>query len=59
MTLGCDLTLLYGIIPPLPPNQGQGAQIRLLKRNEDLNAVSPQKTSNKVFIDIDTVLDYT
>ncbi|KAF7692283.1 hypothetical protein HF521_009893 [Silurus meridionalis] len=39
-------------LPQKPPahwqNHGQPANIRLLKRNEDLNSISPQKPSNKV-----------
>lgn len=36
--------------------QGQGASIRLLKRSEDLNTVSLQKTSSKVFIHLHTTV---
>ncbi|MCJ8750241.1 hypothetical protein PDJAM_G00260270 [Pangasius djambal] len=45
-------SLQSSALPQKPPahwqNHGQSANIRLLKRNEDLNAVSPQKPSNKV-----------
>ncbi|KAG7320040.1 hypothetical protein KOW79_017183 [Hemibagrus wyckioides] len=45
-------SLQSSALPQKPPtqwqNHGQGATIRLLKRSEDLNAVSPQKPSSKV-----------
>ncbi|XP_053529543.1 5'-3' exoribonuclease 1 [Ictalurus punctatus] len=45
-------SLQFPALPQKPPahwqNHGQGANIRLLKRNEDLNDTSPQKPSNKV-----------
>ncbi|KAM9440209.1 5'-3' exoribonuclease 1 isoform 2-T2 [Clarias gariepinus] len=45
-------SLQSSALPQKPPahwqNHGQTGSIRLLKRNEDLNAVSPQKPSSKV-----------
>ncbi|XP_060722980.1 5'-3' exoribonuclease 1 isoform X2 [Tachysurus vachellii] len=45
-------SLQSAALPQKPPthwqNHGQGASIRLLKRSEDLNTVSLQKTSSKV-----------
>lgn len=44
-------SLQSSALPQKPPthwqNHGQGTNIRLLKRNEDINAIFPQKPSNK------------
>lgn len=50
--------MLYRIIKLTLFPQGQGAIIRLLKRNEDINTVFPQKPSNKVFINSDAGFNY-